>query len=162
MTDDVTACKEQKSTTRDEVEWCDCCSLHVVASSVIYYSTHTRINVIYLFYTIFIKQIQIVYQRIFLGGARKKKNKSADVIWRGFDVICVCPLIDHGQQPMKMHTEVTLLYKLPFSLILGVHLNNKNLIFCFISTLNFHLTSVFLWLMPRYLSNSWINPIGTY
>ena len=23
---------------------------------------------------------------------------------------CVCPLIDHGQQPMKMHTEVTLLY----------------------------------------------------
>ena len=20
---------------------------------------------------------------------------------------CVCPLIDHGQQPMKMHTEVT-------------------------------------------------------
>ena len=23
----------------------------------------------------------------------------------------VCPLIDHGQQPMKMHTEVTLLYK---------------------------------------------------
>ena len=40
-------------------------------------------------------------------GAWKKKNKSADVS----DVICVCPLIDHGQQPMKMHTEVTLLYK---------------------------------------------------
>ena len=31
--------------------------------------------------------------------------------WRGFDRICVCPLIDHGQQPKKMHTEVTLLYK---------------------------------------------------
>ena len=44
-------------------------------------------------------------------GAWKKKNKSADVIWRGFDAICVRPLIDHGQQPMKMHTEVTLLYK---------------------------------------------------
>ena len=31
-------------------------------------------------------------------GAWKKKNKSADVIWRGFDVICmcVCPLIDDG------------------------------------------------------------------
>ena len=27
------------------------------------------------------------------------------------DAICACPLIDHGQQPMKMHTEVTLLYK---------------------------------------------------
>ena len=25
--------------------------------------------------------------------------------------VCVCRLIDHGQQPMKMHTEVTLLYK---------------------------------------------------
>ena len=24
--------------------------------------------------------------------------------------MCVCPLMDHGQQPMKMHTEVTLLY----------------------------------------------------
>ena len=33
------------------------------------------------------------------------KNKSADVI-------CACPLIDYGQQPMKMHTEVTLFYKL--------------------------------------------------
>ena len=63
--------KEQKSTTRGEVEWRDCCSLHNVTSSVIYYSTHTRENVIYL---------------------------------------CVCHLIDHGQQPMKMHTEVTLLY----------------------------------------------------
>ena len=48
----VTVCKEQKSTTRDEVEWRDCCSLHTVTSSVIYYSTHTRKNVIYLFYTI--------------------------------------------------------------------------------------------------------------
>ena len=46
------ACKEQKSTTRDEVEWRDCCSLHAVASSVIYYSTHTRKNVIYLIYTV--------------------------------------------------------------------------------------------------------------
>ena len=45
------------------------------------------------------------------GGMKKEKNKSADVIWRGFDVICVCPLIDHGQQPMKMRTEVTLLHK---------------------------------------------------
>ena len=24
--------------------------------------------------------------------------------------LCVYPLVDHGQQPMKMHTEVTLLY----------------------------------------------------
>ena len=33
--------------------------------------------------------------------------KSVDVIWRGFDAICVlCPLIDHGQQPMKMYSEL--------------------------------------------------------
>ena len=38
-------------------------------------------------------------------GARKKKNKSGDVIWRH---PCVCLLIDHDQQTMKMHTEVTL------------------------------------------------------
>ena len=46
-----------------------------------------------------------------LGGMTKEKQ----VCWRGFDAICVCPLIslliDHGQQPMKMPTEVTLLYK---------------------------------------------------
>ena len=69
---------------RDEDEWRDCCSLHAVTSSVIYYSTHTRKNVIYLFYTI---QIQLAYWSIL--GAWKKKNKSADVIWRGFDAICV-------------------------------------------------------------------------
>ena len=58
----------------------------------------------------------MVYWRIF--GAWKKKNKSADVIWRGFDAICVCPLIDHGQQPMKMPTEVTLLYDRKYRLYL--------------------------------------------
>ena len=25
--------------------------------------------------------------------------------------LCICPLIDHRQQPMKMYIEVTLLYK---------------------------------------------------
>ena len=59
ITDDVTACKVQKSPTRDEVEWRDCCSLHAVTSFVIYYITHTHTeNVIYLFYTI---KIQMVY-----------------------------------------------------------------------------------------------------
>ena len=44
--------------TRDEVEWRDRCSLHAVTSSVIYYSTHTEKNAIYLFHTI---KIQMVY-----------------------------------------------------------------------------------------------------
>ena len=35
--------------------------------------------------------------------------------WHEFDAICVCPLIDHGQQPMKMHTEVMLLYKIKYT-----------------------------------------------
>ena len=56
--------------------------------------THTRKNVIYLFYT---TKIQMVYGRIF--GVWKKINKSSDMIWCRFDAICVCPLIDHGQQP---------------------------------------------------------------
>ena len=50
--------KNKNGTTRDEVEWRDCCSLHAVTSSVIYYSTHARKNVIYLFYTI---KIQMVF-----------------------------------------------------------------------------------------------------
>ena len=83
--------------------------VNAVTSSVIYYSTHTR-KKCYLF---------VLYNKNSNGllkdfGAWTKKNKSADVIWRGFDAICVCvcPLIDHGQQPMKMHTEVTLLYNM--------------------------------------------------
>ena len=66
--------KEQKSTTRDEVEWRDCCSLHAVTSSVIYYSAHTRKNVIYLFYTIKIQR----FIEGFLGAWKKKKQ----VCWR--------------------------------------------------------------------------------
>ena len=66
--------------------------------------THTEKCCLFVLYN----KNQMVSWRIF--GAWKKKNKSADVIWRGFDAICVCPLIDHGQQPMKMPTEVTLLY----------------------------------------------------
>ena len=69
------ACKEQKSMTWDKIEWHNHCSLHAVTSSVIYYSTHAQKNVIYLFYT-----IKMVYRRIL--RAWKRKNKSADVIWR--------------------------------------------------------------------------------
>ena len=43
-------------------------------------------------------------------------EKEKQVCWCGFDVICVCPLIDHCQQPMKMHAEATLLYKYWYTL----------------------------------------------
>ena len=45
----------------------------------------------------------MVYRRIW--EAWKKENKSADVIWH------------HGQQPMEMHTEVTLLCNLEYNTI---------------------------------------------
>ena len=56
-----------------------------------------------------------LYQRWFLiperiSWAWKKKNKSADVTLTP----SVCPLIDHGQQPMEMHREVTLLYNISY------------------------------------------------
>ena len=43
------------------------------------------------------------------GGMKKEKQvcwRDLTWIWRH---LCMCPLIDHGQQPMKMPTEVTLL-----------------------------------------------------
>ena len=43
-------------------------------------------------------------------------KKEKQICWRDMTWIwrhlCVRPLIDHGQQPMKMHTEVMLLYKI--------------------------------------------------
>ena len=40
-----------------------------------------------------------------------EKGKTNLLTWSDVDLTpSVCPLIDHGQQPMKMHTEVT--YKL--------------------------------------------------
>ena len=40
-------------------------------------------------------------------GGHKIRRESL-LTWS--DVFCVCPLIDHDQQPIKMHTEVMLLY----------------------------------------------------
>ena len=99
----------QKFTTRDEVEWRDCCSLHAVASSVINYSTHTvhgKILSICLF-----NKNQKVYWRIF-GGMKKEKVCWRDQtgIWRH-----LCVSFNRSRlTPMQMHTEVTLLYKLKY------------------------------------------------
>ena len=81
VTDDVTACKEQK---RDLLQY-----------------THTEKCNLFVLYN---KNLNGFW------GIRKEKQ----VCWRGLYTICVCVLyvlcIDHGQQPMKMHTEVTLFY----------------------------------------------------
>ena len=44
----------------------------------------------------------IKIQMVFEGFWGHEKREKADVIWREFDAICtcVCPLIDHDQQPM--------------------------------------------------------------
>ena len=66
--------KNKKSMTRDEVEWRDCCFLHAVSvtSSVVYYSTHTWNNVIYLFSII---KIQMVNIEGFLGHENRKTSQ---------------------------------------------------------------------------------------
>ena len=86
-------------TRRSWVVWL----LYTVTSSVIHYGTHTWKNVIYLFYTI---KFQMGYWRI-LGGMKKDKQ----VCWRNLTWIWRHLCCVFGQQPMKMLTEVTLLYK---------------------------------------------------
>ena len=56
------------------------------------------------------------FEEYFEGCFEHPKNKSAELAWikrRGFNGIYVCgsPLIDHAQQPMKIHTEITLFYE---------------------------------------------------
>ena len=53
----------------------------------------------------------------FWGMKKEKQVRWRDLtwIWRH---LCVCPLIDHRQQPIKMHTEVTLLYNVIYTLMM--------------------------------------------
>ena len=71
---------------------------------------YTQENVIYryLFYIIiYTIKIQMVNWR-FCGH---EKRKTSLLMWSEVDLMSsVCSSIDHGQQPMKMHTEVVLLY----------------------------------------------------
>ena len=46
----MTSQRAKKEKTRDEVEWRDCCSLHAVTSSMIYYITHAWKKVIICLY----------------------------------------------------------------------------------------------------------------
>ena len=54
-----------------------------------FFSTHARGNVIYLFYKIQFKWFVEVLRDF---GSMEKDKKQ--VSWRGFDDLCVCPLID--------------------------------------------------------------------
>ena len=68
-------------------------------SSVIYYSAWTRAQKCNLF-VLYNKNLNVILKD--LGGKIENQVHCRD--------LCVPPLINHGQQPMKMHTEVTLLY----------------------------------------------------
>ena len=56
-------------------------------------------------------------------------KKEKQVCWRDLTWIwrhlCACPLIDHGQQPMKMRTEVTLLYNVDYCTYINNCSENK-------------------------------------
>ena len=55
-------CKEQKSTTPDEIEWRDCCSLQGVTSFVIYCSTRTHTGKCCLF-VLYNKTQMVLYNK---------------------------------------------------------------------------------------------------
>ena len=75
---------------------------------MIYYSTHTHTEKYYLF---------VSYNKNSDGLLKdfRGMKKEDQVCWRDLTWIsrylCDRPFIDHGQQPMKMHTEVTLFNK---------------------------------------------------
>ena len=101
ITDDVTACKEKV--------------LYTLIYSVIYYSTHTEKCYLFVLYN----KNSNGLLKDFVGMKKEKQVCWRDLtwIWRHHD-LCVCPLIDYGQQPMKMPTEVTLLYEYIYSVSL--------------------------------------------
>ena len=82
--------KNTKSTTRDEVEWRDCCSLHAVTSSVIY-----------LFYTSI-----ALYSMVLQGMALYGKP---DYNWQGMAITSYCIISDgmtHGIYSNKMTQKI--------------------------------------------------------
>ena len=98
---------------RDEVEWRDC-SLHAVTSSVVYYSTHTRKGITYLFSTI---KIQMVYWRIL--GHEKSKTSPLTWLWRGLTSSACVSFNSHGQVSTNENAHRnTLLYKLKYRISL--------------------------------------------
>ena len=76
----------------DKVEWHDCCSLHAVTSSLIYYSTHTC-NL----FVLYNKNSNGLLKDFFLGGGGRGggMKKEKQVCWRDLTWIwrhsCVCP-----------------------------------------------------------------------
>ena len=83
-------CKEQKaSMTQDEVDWQDCCSLHGVRDvfwDLLQYTRTEKCNLFVLYNKNPNGLLKILPD---VWDMEKDKNKSADVICHGFDVICI-------------------------------------------------------------------------
>ena len=102
--DDVTACKEQKKydTRRSRGAQLLLFTRCDVFCDLLQY-THME-NLIYLFYN----KISNGLLKYLRGHEKRKTNP---LTWSDVNLTpFVCLLIDHGQQRMKMDTEVTLLY----------------------------------------------------
>ena len=91
--------KNKKSTTREEVEWRHCCSLHAVTRLRWSFTVHTRKMLSICF-------IQWKLKWIIKGFGGTKKEKR--VRWRDLSrricrhlCTCVCPLTDHDHNPWK-------------------------------------------------------------
>ena len=95
-TDDVKMWWEQKSTPRDEVEWRDCCSHHILTSSVhlLEYRPTEKWNLFVLYN---------IHRNISTNQSARK------IQWRH---LCVCTVITHGSRPIRARVIYQLLYKL--------------------------------------------------
>ena len=115
------------------------CSHNILTSSVIYYWTDTWKHGIYLFYTIkninipkkaFLFQISPLWQsqkHDLLSFQNKanwlvamlskelwlvQKSRNCQIWIECCRHLCVCPLIDHSREPIKMRAELSLLYNI--------------------------------------------------
>ena len=98
------------SMTRDEVDrvaWLFFFTRCDASWGLLQYTQTGKCNL----FVLYNKKSMVYWRTWWIFGAWKKENKSTDVIWRAWRHLCMC-VIDHGQQPMEIHTEVMLLYNI--------------------------------------------------
>ena len=108
---------------------CQWCSYHILTSSVIYYWTDARQHAIYLFYIIkkikihgkkcpFISnfatltdtKIALTWSYVYKSEANWLIAMLSKELWLVRRHLCVCPLIDHRREPIRMRELLGLLY----------------------------------------------------
>ena len=117
-------------TRRSQV--CHWCSYHILTCSVIYYGTDARQHGIYLFYRI--KKLKYTEKMPFYFKFRHfdRHENGTDVIlclYKKTSIVrcrhlCVCPLIDHRREPIRMRELLGLLYNRQYSSQTSHHCNS--------------------------------------